>query len=302
MVSRIGTFANTNMMVQASLKLQARLADQQAQEATGLKSTSFSGLKGDAGKVLDLQAQAARLEAESATASTAAADVQSAYSAVGSILDLATTVRTRLSAGLSATTTTATAITAEDAKGWLQTLQSALNTEVGGRYVFAGQAVDRAPVDFTAAAYDPAGNPGVADTGYYQGAGAERQMTTVGGGAIQISVGADAPGFETLARALSLLAAGQTDQATLSTAYDQVSSALKDLATTQATLSNQASALDTLSSENTVKTTTVKNLASDLKGADLSTAAVMVTQYQTQLEAIYSAIGKLASDSILKYL
>ena len=302
MVSRIGTFANTNMLVQASLKLQARLADQQAQEASGLKSTSFSGLKGDAGKVLNLQAQTARLEAESATANAAAADVQSAYSAVGDITDLATTVRARLSAGLSSTTVTSTAITAEDAKGWLQTLQSALNTEVGGRYVFSGQAVDRAPVDFTDAGYDPTSSPDEADTGYYQGSSTRRQLTTTGGSTIQVSIGADAPGFEALARALSLLASAPGDQSTLSKVYDQVSSALTDLATTQATLSNQAAALDTLTSENSVKVTTAKNLASDLKGADLSTAAVMVTQYQTQLEAIYSAIGKLASDSILKYL
>jgi hypothetical protein len=29
---------------------------------------------------------------------------------------------------------------------------------------------------------------------------------------------------------------------------------------------------------------------------------VLVTQYQTQLEALYQTIGKLSSDSLLKYL
>jgi flagellin-like hook-associated protein FlgL len=99
-----------------------------------------------------------------------------------------------------------------------------------------------------------------------------------------------------------MIAQAPTDQTQLSAAYDLASSALTDLSTTQASLSNQAAALDALSSDNTVKTTTLKNLAGDLTGADLSTAAVMVTQYQTQLETIYSAIGKLASVSLLKYL
>lgn len=302
MVSRIATFANTNMLVRASLNLQSKLSDQQAQEASGLKTTSFSGLKGEAGKLLDLQGQTARLQAESDMATSAAADVQSAYSAVGNITDLATTIRTQLSAALSNTNSTSPLITAADAQGWLQTLQSELNTEVGGRYVFAGQAVDRAPVDFASAGYDPASAPATPDTGYFQGSGTTRQLATTTGTTIGVSVSANASGFEKLARALSVIAAAPTDQTQLSSAYDLASSALTDLSTTQAALSNQAAALDAVSSDNTVKTTTLKNLAGDLTGADLSTAAVLVTQYQTQLEAVYGSIGKLSSVSLLKYL
>lgn len=303
MVSRIATFANTSMLVQASLNLQVKLSDEQSQEASGLKSTSFSGLKGDAGKLLDIQGQATRLQAESDMATSAAADVQSAYSAVSNITDLATTVRTQLSAALSGTgSSTTSALSAADAQGWLQTLQSELNTEVGGRYVFAGQAVDRAPVNFSSSSYDPTADPTTADTSYFQGTSTTRQLATTTGTTINISVSADSSGFEKLARALSMIAAAPTDQSQLSAANDLVVSAESDLSTTQAALSNQASALDTVTTDNTVKTTTLKNLATDLTGSDISTAAVMVSQYQTQLEAVYGAIGQLASVSILKYL
>lgn len=302
MVSRIATFANANLLIQASLKLQAKLTDQQTQEASGLKTTSFSGLKGDVGKLLDLQGQATRLQAESDMATAAAADVQSAYTAVSNITDLATTIRSQLSAALSNTSSTTPLITAADAQGWLQTLQSELNTEVGGRYVFAGQAVDRAPVDFTDPNWSASSDPTTPDTGYFTGSEATRRLSTSTGTTIDISVSADAPGFEELARTLSMIAAAPSDQSQLGSAYDLATQALSDLGTTQATLSNQASALDTVSSDNTVKITTLKNLAGDLTGADLSTAAVMVTQYQTQLEAIYGSIGQLANVSILKYL
>ncbi|MDB5447478.1 MAG: flagellar hook-associated protein FlgL [Phenylobacterium sp.] len=305
MISRIATFANASALLAASLKVQAKLADQQAQEASSLKSTRFSGLKGDAAKVLDLAGQSARLSAESAAATSAAAVVQMAYSSVSSITDLATTVKSRLSAALSGSTGAggaSTGVTAQDAQSWLQTLQAALNTEVGGQYVFAGQAADRAPVDFTSAGYAPAAAPTVADTGYYRGTASPRVLQTTGGTAIQISVAANAPAFETLARALSVIAANPGDPATLTTAYGQVSSALDQLGATQSTLSGQASALDALSSVNTVKTTTLDNLAQNLTGADLASAAVLVTQYDTQLQALYSTIGKLASDSLLKYL
>lgn len=302
MIGRIATFANTNMLAQASMNIQAKLSDEQIQESSGLKTTSFSGLNGDAGKLLDLQGQVTRLQAESDMATSAAADVQSAYSSVGNIADLATTIRTQLSAALSSTNPTTPMMTAADAQGWLQTLQSELNTEVGGRYVFSGQAVDRAPVDFSNTNYDPTSDSTSPDTGYFQGTSAMRQLTTTTGTTIDISVGADSPGFEELARALAVIASAPTDQTQLTAAYDLTTSALTDLGTTQAALSNQAAALDNLSSDNTVKTTTLKNLAGDLTGADLPTAAVLVTQYSTQLQAIYGSIGQLSSLSILKYL
>jgi flagellar hook-associated protein 3 FlgL len=275
MVSRIATFANTNLLIQASMNLQAKLTDEQTQEASGVKTTSFSGLKGDAGKLLDLQGQVTRLQAESDLATSAAADVQSAYSAVGNITDLATTVRTQLSAALSNTSSTTPMITAADAQGWLQTLQSELNTEVGGQYVFSGQAVDRAPVNFSNPAYTPTTDPTTADTSYFTGTDTTRQLKTSTGTTIGISVSADSSGFEKLARALSMIQAAPTDKTQLSAAYDLATSALNDLGTTQATLSNQAAALDTVSTDNTTKITTLKNLAGDLTGSDLSTAAVM---------------------------
>lgn len=79
-------------------------------------------------------------------------------------------------------------------------------------------------------------------------------------------------------------------------------SATSDIAATQAVISNQASSLDTLVTNNQDKITALDNLASGIDGADIATAAVLVSQYQTQLEALYAAISKLSSSSILKYL
>lgn len=303
MIPRIATYANAASLLQASMKLQAKLAEQQTAEATGLKSTTFGGLKGDAGKLLDLKGQSARLTADAAAATSAGDVVQAAYSAVGDISTLATQVRTQLSAALSGTYSSGvTPITTEQAQSWLASLQGSLNTEVGGHYVFAGQADDRQPVDFSNANYDPTAAPDTADTRYFQGSSTSRSLTTSDGQTIRLSTTADASGFEGLARALSLIAANPSDSTTLQTAYDQVSQAVTDIAQSQETLSTQASALDDIATNAKTKTTTLDNLATDLNGADLTTAAVLVTQYQTQLEALYQTIGKLSSDSLLKYL
>jgi flagellar hook-associated protein 3 FlgL len=303
MVARIGTYANAQALLQASLRVQTKLADQQNQEATGVRSTNFSGLKGDAGKLLDLQGQSARIKADGDAATAAGAVTQAAYSAVGSIADLATQVRSQLSAALSGTYASGvTPITASQAQTWLNSLQTALNTQISGQYVFAGQAGDRPPVDFSQAAYDPTGAPDTPDTAYFSGSSTARTLTTSDGRTVQLSTTADQSGFETLARALSLIAAAPTDQATLQKAYDQVGQAVGEISQAQAQISDQAATLDDIASTAKDKTTTLDNLATDLNGADLTTAAVLVTQYQTQLEALYQTIGKLSSDSLLKYL
>ncbi|RAK59597.1 flagellar biosynthesis protein FlgL [Phenylobacterium hankyongense] len=304
MISRIGTFANATALIAASLKVQAKVADQQAQQASGYKSTTFSGLSGDAAKLLDLTGQSARLTADNASANAAASMVQAAYSAVTNITDLATTIRSQLAAAISGANngTGASAITGQSAANWLSTLQSELNTEVGGVYVFGGQASNAAPVDFTTPAYNPAGAPASPDTSYYLGSDTTRTLTTSQGVSVSLSAPASASGFEQLARALSLIAANPSDPATLQAAYDSVGTATSGLASTQAMISNQASSLDMLVTNNQAKITTLDNLASTVDGADLATATVLVTQYQTQLDALYSAIGKLSADNILKYI
>jgi flagellar hook-associated protein 3 FlgL len=223
MVARIGTYANARMLLQASLSVQVKLAEQQSQEGTGVRSTTFGGLKGDAGQLLDLQGQSARIKADGDAATAAGSVVQAAYSATGAIADLATQVRSQLSAALSGTYASGvTPITAQQAKSWLNSLQTALNTRISGQYVFAGQAGDRPPVDFSQAAYDPTTTPDAPDTAYFSGSSTARALSTSDGRSVQLSTTADQPGFETLARALSLIVAAPADQATLQKAYDQV--------------------------------------------------------------------------------
>ena len=102
--------------------------------------------------------------------------------------------------------------------------------------------------------------------------------------------------------ALSSIIANPGDSATLSSAFDLVGEAVTDIGTTQAALGVQADQLASLISRNEAKIGTLDDLASQLKDADLAQAAVLVTNYQTQLEALYSTISSLSSVSLLQYL
>lgn len=300
-VTRIATFAHTQSMVSASLKLQAQMAKVQEQEASGLKSTSLGGLGTDAARLLRLQSQSIRLAAENASASDALSFAEAAYAAIGDISDLATGILAQLAALNSGSAEDADLV-ASYASQWLEDLGSMLNADLGGVSLFAGEALDRAAVDFSDADYDPTLDPDAADFAYYQGSDEARTWTSADGTEIPISVSAGDPAFEKLARALSLLAASPDDAATSTKAYDLVQEAVSEIGVLQETVSGRASALQDRVDRNTAKIDILDGLAADLNGVDLAEAAVLVVQQQTQLEALYSTISTLSSLSLLKYL
>ena len=298
MISRVSSFAHTSAMTAASLKVQAKLADQQDQTASGLKSQTYGGIARSTASVLTLGNQSARLTADNTAASSAAAYVQAAYSAVGEIADLATTIKTQLASMMSSSTLDA-GTTGQYAADWLTDLQALLNSQQGGTYLFSGQATDTAPVDFTAAGYDPTAG---ADTGYYGGATTGRTYSSSEGQTVSLSVSASSSAFEQLARAIATVAANPSDPDAIAAAYALSGTALSGIGTLQETIAIQASSLDAVTNRNTAKIDAIDALVTDLKGADLTQAAVLTTQYQTQLEALFSMISTLSSLSLTKYL
>lgn len=297
MISRISSFAQTSAMTAASLKVQAKLADQQTQTASGLKSQTYSGIAKSTASVLTLSNQSARLTADNTAATAAAGYVQAAYSAVGSIADLATTIKTQLASMMSSSTLDATTASTY-AADWMSDLQGLLNSQQGGVYLFSGQATDTAPVDFSATGYDAASG----DTGYYSGATTGRTYTTSDGQTVGLSVSASSSAFAQLAQAIATVAANPSDTAAISSAYTLAGTAISGIGSLQETISIQASSLQSVTDRNSAKIDAIDDLVSNLNGADLTQAAVLTTQYQTQLEALFSMISTLSSLSLTKYL
>jgi flagellar hook-associated protein 3 FlgL len=298
MISRISTFAHTSSMTAAALRVQADMADQQSQTASGLKSETYSGVAKSSASILTLSNQSARLTADSTAADSAAAYVQASYSAVGQIADLATTVKTQLASMISSSTIDSDTTT-QYASDWMSDLQTLLNSQQGGVYLFSGQATDTAPVDFSATGYDPTAG---ADTSYYEGASTGRTFTSSEGQKVSLSVSANASGFEQLARAIAMVQANPSDADTVASAYDLAGKALTAIGSLQENVAIQASSLASVTDRNSAKIDAIDSLVSTMRDADLSEAAVMTTQYQTQLEALYSMISTLSSLSLTKYL
>ena len=301
MIGRVSTFSNTEYLMSLNLQTQAKLADVQTQQSSSLKSQTYSGIAQDVSQLLNIDGQVSQLQTDDANATSQLSSMQATYSAMGDVTDLGTTILTTLSSYTSGGATN-TATIASTAQAWLSQLSTALNAQYDGGYLFGGQASNTPPVNLSAPSYNPTASPTTPDTGYYQGSSSGLSYIGSDGFQTATSVQANDPGFEEMFRGLSLVAASPGSSSTLTQAYDLIQKGITDVGASQSMLATSSSALTTYQDRAQSKVTTLSSLATSLKNVDLSTAAVLVTNYQTQLESSYETVTKLLSDTLSKYI
>ncbi len=298
MSMRVATFALSSSLMNHALTTQAKLAEKQTQEASGLVSSDYGGLGTDAGKLVDLEVSLSRAQAYADAATQATKRVEVMYSATGSIVDALIDARTTLSSA-SVDTEDLVAVQ-ETAASLLEEVVSLLNTQYEGRYLFAGTDTLEAPVDlsgYTAVDAD------TADTGYYGGDSTIISVKVDADRTVSYGVTADNEAFEKTIRVLSLIADSDTlTDGDLETLSNLLVEAQDEVIAVQSGLSLAAASLENAAAEQEDFVSIAETSIDDLRSADLAEVAVAVAQYETQLEASYAAVGKLSSVSLLDYL
>ena len=302
MVLRVATFALSNSMTDAALRTQAEIATRQIQTASGKISADYGGLGANSKKVIDLQVSVSRSSNYEQAASSADDRVQVMYSATGSIADLLSSFKTQLIAATSAAATDSTSLTSA-AQGYMDDIASLLNTQYGGRYMFAGSQTETAPVDLSA--YSNTTSATAADTSYYTGDGQIASAKVSDSQSISYGVTADNSAFEQAMRALSMIANATTspvDSTTIASALDLTTSALDGVTGVQTQLSLKASQLESAVSTQQDYQSFASTLSSNLTDVDVAVVTAQISTYQTQLEASYSALSKILSLKLSDYL
>jgi flagellar hook-associated protein 3 FlgL len=299
MSMRVATFSSRQTLLDAAMRVQARQAEMTLQQASGQVSDDYGGLGATSGKVLSLETALTRSQAYASAATTASGRVEAMYDAIGSITDLVTTLKANL-ISFAATTDTASTLAAS-AEETLEAVASLLNTQSGGRYLFAGSAVDTAPVDLDALE-TTATTPSSADTSYYQGDDAVAAVKVSSDRTVSYGVTADDDAFETVIRALRLVAGGADDADTRAEAEDLLDTALDGLTALQSGLSLDADTLETVVSDAEAFQDYASGLETDLSGVDIASVAAQLSTYDSQLEAAYAAIGTIQGLSLVDYL
>lgn len=300
MIGRVATFALSDSMIDAALKTQSKLAEKQIQSASGLVSSDYGGLGGATSqKVLNLEVSITRSKDYEEAATSANDRVQVMYSTTGSIADLLTTFKSTLTSALSVSETDTDALQSNAAAA-LEDLASLLNVEYGGRYLFGGSATQAEPVDLSAYS---ASSSTTADTSYYQGNDELATVRVSSSRTITYGVTADNAAFEEAMRAISMIANGSSiDTDTIQSALDLTTEALNAVIGVQTQLSLTSAQLETAVETQTSFQDAASSVASSLTEVDVAAVTVEISTYQSQLEASYSAIGKIQSLNLSDYL
>jgi len=297
---RVATFANSQRLLNATLRTQARVSDMQMEQASGVVSTTYGGLGGSTKTLLSLESALARTKAYGSASSEASNRIQVMYSTLSGVTDLLTSFRSTLTQMMSSdANSTSLAELSTTASGDMDELASLLNTNCEGRYLFAGDNTQTAPVDLTS--YTP--DLSTASTSYYTGNDTIQSVQVSRSQTVSYGVTADNSAFEQAFRAMGSIASA-TSPATeqLQSAYDLISSALDAATGVQSSLSGKASSIDRAISQQSDYESQMSSTISSLKDADVTSIAVQLSNYQTQLEASYSAIAKVQSLSLVSYL
>ncbi|TFV78774.1 flagellin [Bradyrhizobium frederickii] len=298
---RVATFAQSNRMIADAMRVESVMANKQIQESTGVVSTDFGGYGSDAQHVVNLQVSVTRAQSYVDAATLADSRIQVMYSAIGSMTDILTQLRSQLSAASTGSSTETNSVITT-AQQMLQEMGSLMNTQYDGQYVFAGDKTDTAPVDLTSFS-SGVGSTTTADTSYYKGDDEIASVRVAADQTVSYGVTADNSAFEEVMRVLKFVASSTTlSSSDISSALDLAGTALDDTAAVQARLSNAASSIETASARQTDYKSYAETLSNDLTGVDVAAITAQLSTYEAQLTASYSALAKILSINLASYL
>ena len=305
MITRVATFALSDQMIAGALRTETAMANLQVQEASGVQSQFLAGYGANSERVVNLQVSVTRAQSYIDAATFADSKAQVMFTALGGTGSGVSDIITRLRTALSAATTgsgTAMASLISSAQQMLPEMQSLLNTQYNGEYVFGGARTATAPVDLSTFATG-AGSLTATDSSYYQGDSEIASVRVAADQTVAYGITADNPAFEQVMRVLKFVANSTSlSSADITSALNLASSALDAVATVQAKLSNADAQIVSAKSLQTDYQGFAQTLGSNLAGVDVGELTAQLATYQSQLTASFSAIAKIESLNLASFL
>ncbi|HAA93300.1 MAG: hypothetical protein CMM48_18700 [Rhodospirillaceae bacterium] len=317
MVTRIGSFAQSQAVLQATLQTQNRLFETQTQVATGKKTQSFSGLEGDSQRLLNAKGDLAKTEQFLENITIAEQRLDLMLFAVDRTDEVAREMRS-----LFQSVQNGDAVNVLDIPGiagqFRDQVVDLLNSKDNERFLFAGGKTDTRPVNLGNGVYTaPAPPPFDAgpDTGYYEGDATINTVRIDDNFTVPYGVIASADAFERVIRSLDNIAQmtftsppTAAELAVVDSAIAELNQAIENNGVNP-TIQDIASeiALDqNLIGSQRARHDSVKvfleNKIADIENVNTAEAVAQLNFEQVQLEASYQAISRIQTLSLNAFL
>lgn len=292
MVDRIASFVHTRQMTDSNLRLQSRYAEGQIQVASGQKSETYQGISKETNRILNLESEYKQLSTQAENNQIVLDRTETMFDTLGSIITATQSFSSDLTSAISGISVTPAQIQ-EIAITVMGQVQSSMNVQLGGRYLFSGSATDVPPVDTTAAGFGGAVIPSTPNTAYYQGNDFIQSVEASQGFTLQYGVTADNPALEQIFRALDLVITTPGDPNTLQEALSVLQSGMDDLSLLRAGVAQDSQTLDQKIDEALEEMNLIDNIVVNLKEVDVAEVSIKLKEIEAQLEASYSVTTTL---------
>ncbi len=301
-LTRVASIPLTMKLSEANMRLQARMADAQTQQATGLKSIDYKDISRDTQRLLAIESTKDQLKSYSDNGILVLNQVNIAYDTFGEMDKVGNSVLQGLTAALGGDSVQP-AVTTAQAQIALNEFSSLLNYKVAGRYLFAGTDTDTAPVDLTDPAWTPQVIlPSTPNTSYYQGNNTTLSVQLSETLTVNYGVTADQAPFEQILRSFNVIINNPGNKTAYAEALDLLRDGIGYLADVRAQLSANAKTIEDQNVRNQEDIANLDELISGIKEVDLPSVTVELKNIETQLQASYSASVMLLRLSLTNFL
>ncbi len=146
MVTRVATYTNHTLLSDLAIRNAARVTDLQNQSSSGYKSRDYAGIADSAQRLLNLEGEYTRTEQYLRNTTQGKLRLQSMETAVDSMITIATQMKSLLIQASSAQQADDVNIR-DEAQQALDQIANLLNSNLDGRYLFAGGRSEEPAVD-----------------------------------------------------------------------------------------------------------------------------------------------------------
>jgi flagellar hook-associated protein 3 FlgL len=299
----ISSLNSTNQAFVSSLdQITARLNKDQLETSSGLKMQTVSDQPDQVSQLLEAMASLATSQQISTNLSGVATEVNTGEQSLSTAVTLFTQVQTLAAEAATGTATAATrAQNAQQLQSIEQQMVGLANTNIGGRYIFAGDSDQTQPYTYDPTQPDP--------VSAYQGSASTREIQNPQGGTFPVALTAQQifdstdPTTNIFSAINGLITAmNNNDQPAIQTAVNglpaiasYLNQQLAFYGTTQDTISSATDYAQT-------QQTQLKTEISSLQDADETSTILDMTQAQTQLQAALESKATIPQTTLFQFL
>ncbi len=305
---RVATFAAHRLSLAHSLQTQARLQQAHVQISSGKKSQDYAGISTESRRLVNLEGARARAQGFMQSIERTDRRLQSMETAASGLFEVASRARVLLIGALNANNSANGELPTQFAQ-LRELAASHLNTQLDGRYFFAGSRTDVAPVDLSN--FDPS-NPSYApddpaNGGYYVGNGAILAVRADADLTLDYGITADNPAFDKLLRGLELVRTAPVtpdgiDRTTLEQALSLIKQAGEAIPDLQARMGRVRATLEQAKTQHADQKLYMEEAITDIENVDIAEATARITADQVQLEASFAVTARLSQLNLIDFL